>query len=391
MQTLTFATPPADAGAEALRHEVRRFLAAEMPGRTPLARAESWTGSDPAFSRKMAERGWIGMTWPKRYGGHERSALDRYVVLEEMLAAGAPVGHHWIADRQSGPSILRHGTEAQREQILPRIAKGECAFCIGMSEPDSGSDLAAARTRAQRVQGGWLVNGTKVWTSGAHIADYMILFCRTGAKTDPKSGDDRHGGASQFLVDMQQARAGGMTVRPILDMRGAHHFNEVAIEDLLLPDDALLGQEGDGWAQVTGELAFERSGPDRFLSAFALLTEVVRALGPAAPERAAVAVGRLASHTLALRRLSRSVAGMLQAGEDPALQAALVKDLGNVLEQETVEVARLLVDVEPSEEDGSPPLAAVLAHLVMTAPSFSLRGGTREILRGIIARGLGLR
>jgi alkylation response protein AidB-like acyl-CoA dehydrogenase len=256
-----------------------------------------------------------------------------------------------------------------------------------MSEPDSGSDLAAARTRAQPVQGGWLVNGTKVWTSNAHIADYMILFCRT----DAKSGDDRHAGASQFLVDMKQAQQAGMTVRPIYDMRGAHHFNEVAIEDLLLPEDALLGKQGDGWAQVTAELAFERSGPDRFLSAFTLLVEAVRALGPGAPDAAAVAIGRLTSHILALRRLSRSVAGMLQAGDDPALQAALVKDLGNVLEQETAEVIRLLVDVEPSEAEGNPPLTAVLANLVMTAPSFSLRGGTREILRGIIARGLGLR
>ncbi len=392
MQALTFTTPPPpDAGAEALRREVRDFLGAELQDRSPFQRAESWSGNDPAFSRKMGQRGWIGMTLPKAYGGHERSALERYVVLEEMLAAGAPVGHHWVADRQSGPSILRNGTEEQRQAILPKIAAGECSFCIGMSEPDSGSDLAAARTRAQRVQGGWLVNGTKVWTSGAHKADYMILFCRTGAKSDPKSGDDRHAGASQFLVEMKQARTAGMTVRPIVDMRGAHHFNEVAIEDLLLPEDALLGQEGDGWKQVTAELAFERSGPDRFLSSFTLLVELVRALGPAAPERAAVAVGRLTSHILALRRLSRSVAGMLQAGEDPALQAALVKDLGNVLEQETVEVVRLLVDVEPSEDDGNPPLVAVLAHLIMTAPSFSLRGGTREILRGIIARGLGLR
>ncbi len=388
MQALNFTTPPPfDPCAEALRHDVREFLAVEMRDRTPHQRASSWSGNDPAFSRKMGERGWIGMAWPKRYGGHERTALERYVVMEEMLAAGAPVGHHWVADRQSAPSILRNGTEAQREQILPRIAAGECSFCIGMSEPDSGSDLAAARTRAQRVQGGWLVNGTKVWTSGAHRADYMILFCRTGAKSE----GDRHAGASQFLVDMNRARGDGMTVRPIIDMRGAHHFNEVAIEDLLLPEDALLGREGDGWNQVTAELAFERSGPDRFLSAFTLLVEAVRILGPAAPERAAVAIGRLTSHILALRRLSRSVAGMLQAGEDPALQAALVKDLGNALEQETVEVVRLLVDVEPSEEEGSPPLVAVLAHLVMTAPSFSLRGGTREIMRGIIARGLGLR
>lgn len=387
LQALTFTTPPPpNPAAEALRQEVRDFLAMELRDRPASARAESWSGNDPAFSRKMGARGWIGMTWPTQYGGQERSALDRYVVLEEMLAAGAPVGYHWVADRQSGPNILRNGTQAQRDLILPRIAAGECSFCIGMSEPDSGSDLAAARTRAQPVQGGWLVNGTKVWTSGAHKADYMILFCRTGAKSD-----DRHAGASQFLVDMRQAQAGGMTVRPIMDMRGAHHFNEVAITDLLLPQDALLGKEGDGWAQVTAELAFERSGPDRFLSAFTLLVELVRALGPDAPDRAAVAIGRLTSHILALRRLSRSVAGMLQEGEDPALQAALVKDLGNVLEQETVEVVRLLVDVEPTEDDGSPALTAVMAHLIMTAPSFSLRGGTREILRGMIARGLGLR
>lgn len=389
MQPLAFAPPPpASASVETLRMEVRDFLAIELKDRTPQQRAASWSGYDRAFSRKMGERGWLGMTWPKRYGGHERSALERYVVLEEMLAAGAPVGYHWVADRQSGPSILRNGTEAQRQMLLPRIAAGECSFCIGMSEPDSGSDLAAARTRAQPAQGGWLVNGTKVWTSSAHMADYMILFCRTGAK----SADDRHAGASQFLVDMQRARDnGGMIVRPIIDMRGGHHFNEVIIEDMLLPPEALLGQEGDGWKQVTAELAFERSGPDRFLSAFTLLVEAVRALGPAAPERAAVAIGRLTAHILTLRRLSRSVAGMLQAGEDPALQAALVKDLGNVLEQETVEVVRLLVDCEPSDAPGNAPLTAVLAQLVMTAPSFSLRGGTREILRGIIARGLGLR
>ena len=388
MQALAFATPPeAPAGAEALRREVRDFLATELRDRTPQQRALSWSGHDRAFSRKMGERGWLGMTWPRQYGGHERTALERYVVLEEMLAAGAPVGHHWVAERQSGPSILKNGTDAQKHLILPRIAAGECSFCIGMSEPDSGSDLAAARTRAHPVQGGWLVSGTKVWTSSAHVADFMILFCRTGAKSD----DDRHAGASQFVVDMAQARTAGMTVRPIIDMRGGHHFNEVSIQDLLLPPDALLGREGDGWTQVTAELAFERSGPDRFLSSFTLLVEAVRALGPDADGRAAVAIGRLTSHILTLRQLSRSVAGMLQAGQDPALQAALVKDLGNVLQQETVEVVRLLVDTEPSEEAGNPPLAAVLAHLVMTAPSFSLRGGTREILRGIIARGLGLR
>jgi alkylation response protein AidB-like acyl-CoA dehydrogenase len=269
---------------------------------------------------------------------------------------------------------------------LPKIAAGECCFCIGMSEPDSGSDLAAARTRAERVEGGWRINGTKVWTSGAHAADYMILFCRTGARAEA----DRHAGASQFLVDMAFAQQNGMTVRPIIDMRGEHHFNEVAIEDLILPADALLGQEGDGWKQVTSELAFERSGPERFLSAFVLLVEAVRALGPQASPAAAAAVGRLTGQIMVLRRLSRSVAFMLQRGEDPALQAALVKDLGNALEQETAEVLRLLVEVEPDYATDEA-LPSVLAHVMLAAPSFSLRGGTREILRGIIAKGLGLR
>ena len=261
MQSLTLAVPPVSDAAEKLRGEVRAFLATELAGRTAQQRAMSWSGGDPAFSRKMAQRGWIGMTWPKRYGGHERSALERYVVLEEMLAAGAPVGYHWVADRQSGPNILRNGSEAQRQTVLPRITAGECCFCIGMSEPDSGSDLAAERTRATAVQGGFLINGTKIWTSNAHHADYMILFCRTGSKSD----DDRHSDASQFLVDMKAARGNGMTVRPILDMRGQHHFNEVAFEDLFLPEGAVLGKLGDGWKQVTGELAYERSGPDRFL------------------------------------------------------------------------------------------------------------------------------
>ena len=329
----------------------------------------------------MGQRGWIGMTWPKQYGGHERSALERYVVLEEMLAAGAPVGLHWIADRQSGPLILRVGTDEQK-QILSGIAAGETYFCIGMSEPDVGSDLASVRTRAAKVQGGWLVNGTKVWTGFAHLSHYMILLCRTG------HGEDRHAGLSQFVVDLRNTP--GITIRPILALSGAHHFNEVVFQDTLLPEAALLGQEGDGWQQVTGELALERSGPERFLSSFWLVIELVRALGRDPSDAAAAAIGRLTAHIMTLRRLSRSVAGMLQAGENPALQAALVKDLGALLEQEIPEIARTLIATEP-DASSSQAFAATLAHIMLHAPSFSLRGGTREILRGIIARGLGLR
>src|SRR5881392_4063357 len=143
----------------ALREEVRDFLRAELGDRAPVRRAHSWGGFDREFSRKVGARGWIGMTWPKTYGGHERSFLERYVVMEEMLAAGAPVSAHWIADRQSGPLLLRFGTEEQRQTLLPRIARGECFFCIGMSEPGSGSDLASVRTRGHKVDGGWRVSG----------------------------------------------------------------------------------------------------------------------------------------------------------------------------------------------------------------------------------------
>ncbi|WP_395453814.1 acyl-CoA dehydrogenase family protein (plasmid) [Azospirillum melinis] len=373
--------PPPDTDVEDLRAEVRAFLAEELATRRPQDRSRSWSGFDAEFSRKVGQRGWIGMTWPKRYGGHERSALERYVVLEEMLAAGAPVAAHWFADRQSGPLLLKVGTEEQRRSILPRITAGECFFCIGMSEPDSGSDLAAVRTRAVPVDGGFVVNGTKLWTTYAHHAHYMILFCRTG------SADDRHGGTSQFLVDLKTP---GITIRPIADLAGEHHFNEVVFEDVFLPATSLLGQLGDGWNQVVGELAFERSGPERFLSSFTLLVELVRALGPSPSDHAAAAVGRLTAHLLVLRRLSRSVAGMLQMGENPALQASLVKDLGAIFEQEIPDIARQLVDAEPSQQS-TRDFSAVLAHTILNVPSFSLRGGTREILRGIIARGLGLR
>jgi alkylation response protein AidB-like acyl-CoA dehydrogenase len=383
----TFPPPPPSPEAEALRQEVRAFLKTQLATRKPVERAESWTGLDPEFSRAMGQRGWIGMTWPKQHGGHERSALERYVVLEEMLAAGAPVGLHWIADRQSGPLILRVGSDEQKK-ILPEIAAGETYVCIGMSEPDVGSDLASVRARAVKVQGGYLVNGTKVWTSFAHLSQYMILLCRTGVAEETPEKRDRHAGLSQFLVDLRNTP--GIAIRPILALTGEHHFNEVVFQDALLPEAALLGQEGDGWHQVTSELAFERSGPERFLSSFWLLIELVRALGRDPSDAAAEAIGRLTAHIMTLRRLSRSVAGMLQAGENPALQAALVKDLGAVLEQEIPEIARRLVAAEP-DRASTQAFAATLAHTIMHAPSFSLRGGAREILRGIIARGLGLR
>ncbi len=382
MTAINFAPPPADIGYPELRAEVRAFLKETLdPDYTAVERARSWTGFDADFSRKLGERGWLGMTLPKRYGGHERSGFERYVVLEELLAAGAPVAAHWISDRQSAPTILKFGTEAQRQEILPQIAAGTCFFCIGMSEPDSGSDLAATRTRAEAVEGGFRINGTKLWTTYAHRAHYMILFCRTGP------AEDRHGGTSQFLIDLSWP---GITISPIIDMAGEHHFNEVAFRDVFVPESALIGKLGEGWSQVTSELAFERSGPERFLSSFTLLSELIGILGMAPGESARRAVGRLTAHLMVLRHMSQSVAGMLERDENPMLQATIVKDLGAILEQEIPEIARTLAAGAPRNADYER-FAAVLARTLLAAPAFSLRGGTREILRGIIARGLGLR
>ncbi|MGH7279129.1 MAG: acyl-CoA dehydrogenase family protein, partial [Candidatus Rokuibacteriota bacterium] len=303
-------------------------------------------------------------------------------VLEEMLAAGAPVSAHWVADRQSGPLLLRFGTEEQRQRFLPPITRGELHFAIGMSEPDSGSDLASIRTRAVRADGGYVVNGTKVWTSNAHLAHHAIALFRTRVVPDKK-----HEGLSQFLVDLKSA---GITIRPIIDLAGSHHFNEVVFQDAFVPDANLVGGEGDGWKQVTAELAFERSGPERYLSSIALVVELIRTVSARPDERGLVLAGRLVAHLATLRQMSLSVAGMLQAGENPNLEAAVVKDVGTTFEQAIPEDVHGLLDLEPTLETGSD-LQQVLGYLVQRAPSFSLRGGTREVLRGIIARGLGLR
>jgi alkylation response protein AidB-like acyl-CoA dehydrogenase len=379
---LIFPPPFNSVTNEALRDEVRSFIAQELAGYPVQRRAESWSGFDPEFSRKVGVRGWIGMTWPRKYGGAERSTFDRYIVMEEMLAAGAPVAAHWIADRQTGPLLLRYGSEQQKSTILPRIAAGQCFVCIGMSEPDCGSDLAAVRTRAIPVSGGYRVNGTKVWTTIAHYAHFMVLFCRTSG-----SVGDRQAGTSQFLIDLKSP---GIGIRPIVDLAGQQHFNEVSFEDVFVPAHALIGQEGSGWDQVSSELVFERSGPERFLSSFTLLIELVRALGSNPSDYAAVALGRLIAHIVILRRLSRGVAVMLESGSDASVNTAIVKDLGTFFEQEIPEIARNLIAIAPSEAS-TREFLSVLSHTVANAPAFSVRGGTREILRGIIARGLGLR
>jgi acyl-CoA dehydrogenase len=374
--------------AQALRREVRAFLADEIAAGTfDPRRGVATVVFDAAFSRRVGARGWIGMTWPRRYGGGERSFLERYVVTEELRVANAPVGLHFTADRQSGPMLLRYGSERLKDEILPRITRGECCFCIGMSEPGSGSDLFAARARATRCDGGWRVTGTKVWTTAAHRADYMIALLRTS----PRTADDRRHGLTQFLVDM---RAPGITVTPISDMSGRREFDEVVFDDAFVPDDHALGEIDLAWKQATSELAYERSGPERFLETSYLLFELVRVLGPRPDVRGAEGIGRLVAQLHALRRMSVSVAGMLQAGKEPTLEGSIVKDLGTAWQQTLPPHARELAAFIDAGDAGAADrdlFDALLDYATLAAPKLTIQGGTTEILRGIIARGLGLR
>jgi acyl-CoA dehydrogenase len=370
---------------EALRREVRAFLAEEVAvGTFDPNQPRYGDLHDRAFSRRVGARGWIGMTWPKKYGGHERSFLERYVVTEEFRVANAPVRLHFVADRQSGPILLKYAPEHVRMDILPRICRGELCFVIGMSEPGSGSDLFAAKTKATKTSRGWVINGSKIWTSNAHIADYMIGLFRTS----PPTKDNRRYGLTQFLVDMKTP---GITVNPIYQMTGEHDFNEVIFEDAVTPEDHVLGEIDGAWKQATSELAYERSGPERFLETFYVLIALVRALGPKPDLRSAEGLGRLVAQLHTLRRMSVSVNGMLQAGQEPVVEGSIVKDLGTVWERKLPGRVRELAAFLEPEMTNRASLEDQLAFATTIAPKLTIQGGTTEVLRGIIARGLGLR
>jgi alkylation response protein AidB-like acyl-CoA dehydrogenase len=366
-----------------LRARVREFLRADRAEFGWVPDVDSWLGRwDEAFSARLGAAGLLGLVIPRKYGGQGLSHLHRYVVTEELLAQGAPVAAHWVADRQVAPGLLAYGSEEQRERLLPRIAAGQFFSSIGMSEHGAGSDLAAVQTKATKTDGGWLLNGTKVWTSGAHLAHQVVVL----ARTSPPNPERRHEGFSQFLVPRLAA---GVRVEPILLMNGDHHFNEVTFEEVFIPDADVLGEIGNGWHQVTAELSFERSGPERILSTAPLIVAAIRMLGahPEYDDATAATVGDLVARLISLRQLSVWVARTLTENKDAVNQAALVKDLGTRFEQESIDVVADLVD----QKAVTPELAALLVTARLHKPVFTLRGGTNEVLRGVVARGMGLR
>ncbi len=368
-----------------LRLEVRAFIADQIAKGVydPNSNEHSYE-SMAAFGKAVAAQGWIGMAWPRAYGGQERSFLERYVVSEEMLVARAPTRRYFVADRQSGPTLIRYASESIKAEVLPKIIAGEAMFCIGMSEPNSGSDLFAAHAKATKVDGGWRLNGAKIWTSGAQNADYMIGLFRTSSNTK----ENRRHGLTSFLVDMH---ADGVTVNPITQITGIPEFNEVQFDDVFLPDDNVIGEIDGAWKQATSELAFERSGPERFLETFGAMRAFLGAVQGTQDPRLQEGLGRLIAQLHTMRRMSVSVAGMLQAGREPVTEASIVKDLGTVWDQALPKELRTLISLMDYDEYDVAAYRDRMDFFTRMAPKLTIQGGTTEILRGIVARGLGLR
>ncbi|GAF47611.1 acyl-CoA dehydrogenase family protein [Rhodococcus wratislaviensis] len=337
-------------------------------------------GFDRDFSIELSAHGWVGMTIPAEYGGSARSGVERCLVISELLAAGAPLGAHWTADRQTAPSLMLNGPESLRRALLPEIASGRCLMAGGFSEPDSGSDLASVRTRARRVEGGWSITGRKIWTTDAHRADYIEVLCRTS------DSERKHEGLSLIVVPMD---AEGIQVNPIESMDGERHFNEVVLDEVFAREDWLIGEEGSGWKQLTAELALERSGPERYLTTFPLFESFVRSRSLAAGSNEAhPLIGRIIAQQIGLREMSLSIARQVDLGGSPVAEAAMAKDLGTELEQLLVDQLWAFRDetLEPAPEADR--LREFLDINRLRSAVFTTAGGTNEVLRLLVGRQL---
>ena len=335
-------------------------------------RNDSWLcGFSREFSLELGERGWIGMTWPTEFGGGGRPAIDRLIMSEALIAAGAPLAASWFVDRQMGPALITYGTPEQQERYLPEMLRGEVTWCIGMSEPDSGSDLASLSTRADRDGDEFVINGRKIWTSFAHQAEYCYLICRT----DSVEGKP-HLGISEVIVPMDTP---GIEVRPIRDLVDARHFNEVWFDDVRVPVSNLVGVEGAAFSQTMRQLEHERGGIDRlvsnralYLHALALADTSDRVLRQ---EIAALEIGYRVGRLLVIRSV---------LGQTPAGFAAATKCACTEYEQRVADfVARVL--------GPDAMLWDQLCRGIAYAPAYTIMGGTSDVMRNILGeRVLGL-
>ena len=382
---------------ESFRREVRDFLRAELEAGsyTPDV-AEIINKPSREFSRKLAQRGWLGMTWPPEYGGRGRTYVEKMILMEELQKAKAPIGYHFMGDRQVGPAIINFGSDWQKEFFLPKIRKAEenVCFCLLFSEPDAGSDLAAVGARAEKEGDHYIINGQKVWTSGGHYADYGWML----AKTNFDVGVPVHRTCSEIIVDM---KAPGVTIRPLINMAGGHSFNEVFFDDVKIHKKYLVGRENDGFKQIMAQMDDERAGIERLLQNYPIYEKLIthvkqmKAEGRNDPFYHWVrdAVAQLEIELNVGRMLCYYTAWLVDQGAKPSSEAAMTKTFCTEYEQRLNDVATRVLgptsQIHPGVEWAGFEGDAATAYL--WGPSYTLQGGSCEILKNIVAlRGLGL-
>ncbi len=373
---------------EAFRGEVREFLRAELPEKRPDG-VEGWQFAR-GFVKKLAQRGWLTMAWPKEWGGQGADHIRQLVFNEEMALWEAPSND--LGMDRVGPTIMLHGTDEQKQRFLPPIVRGDAVWCQGFSEPNAGSDLASLQTRAVQDGDSFVVNGSKIWTSMAHFAEWMILL----ARTDPEA--PKHRGISFFLLDMKSP---GVSVRPLVDMLGRHTFNEVFFDNVRVPRDCLVGEQNRGWYVATTTLDFERSGIQRVIGGRKTCDMLITyaadqvARGTTRPAYAQIR-HRLAELVIEFevgRMLSYRVAWLQSKGQVPNYEASVSKTFGTELAQRLARTGMELLSLNGQLPPGSPhaPLQGRIESMYLNSAALTIAAGTSEINRGIIAtRGLGL-
>ncbi len=380
-----------------LRRQVREFVESEVAAGTFEVTSKAIVAEvSKSFSRKMAQRGWIGINWPKEYGGQGKGQVDKMIMLEEMYRYQAPTGYHFMAERQIGPALMKFGTEEQKKEFLPRIVKAEdgAMFCLLFSEPDAGSDLAAVATTAGKEGDFYIVNGQKVWTSEGHLSDYGWLL----AKTSFDESIPKHQTCSEFIIDM---KAPGVTIRPLINIAGEHSFNEVFFDNVKIPATSLVGKEGDGFKQIMAQVDYERSGIERLLQNYPVYTALRKYIAEMTPEdRHSDYYGWIKDVMAQLeiefnvgRLMCYNTAWIIDQGKKPTSQAAISKAFCTRYEQKLNDTAMKIMGPSSTIRKGSETLSPAIdvAACYLWGPSYTLQGGSMEVLKNIIAqRGLGL-
>ena len=379
------------------RQEVRDFLQAELRAGTFVTKSGGLAeGNNQEFSRKMAQRGWLGMTWPKEFGGQGRGYVDKAILIEELFKVQAPVAYHFLADRQIGPSIIHFGSQWQKEYFLPRFVRADdrSKFCLLFSEPNAGSDLVNVATSATKEGDFYVLRGQKVWTSMGHVSDYGWLLART--KFD--SSVPKHEACSQFIVDMKTP---GVTVRPIINIAGYHTFNEVFFDDAKIDRKFMVGQENDGFKQIMAQMDYERAGMERLLQNYPVYMKLLNHVqemkktrkGDPFYEWVKDAVAQLEIEFNIGRLLCYYTAWTIDIGRKPTSEAALTKAYCNQYEQRLNDLATRVLGPASQIRGGNPwsPYEGEIGDCYLWSPSYTLQGGSVEVLKNIVAlRRLGM-